>query len=358
MMRNHGFTLLELLVVVATIAILASLACPLFAMARDAARTVACANNQRQIGLLYEAYAGDHSGTYPPAYLRNDMGWNWPERPMPYPTGSAKTKWENAARGTAMGVHGESAFGNWSAWHMYLAPYASREQRDGWGGSRNLGLERLYNCPAAPLQVEIDLSLISASAYPYVVDGRRLRTPFQETLGMSYGPNTACLGTNQSAASPSANSSSSFTVWANGTRVLPGWPGYGVGVSGLRDNARARARFPNPSGTIQIAEHWGGLPTSAQGGKFRVFWTDAPFVRPAVDGQGAPLTRPGDWSWSVNAVGVWPWTLDGFDGWALRASHRARSNYLFVDGHVESRTPWELCPGGDPATATAWTGRN
>ena len=52
-----------------------------------------------------------------------------------------------------------------------------------------------------------------------------------------------------------------------------------------------------------------------------------------------------------------PWTADGFDGWALRASHRNRSNYLFIDGRVAANSPWDLCPDGSPATATAWTGR-
>ena len=352
-MLRRAFTLLEILIVVTVVAILATLVLSVVGMVRTSARALACANNQRQIGLLYESYAGDHKGYFPPAYIRNDMTWNWPAKPVPYPTGTAKTKWENAARITAMGVHGESEFGNWSAWHMYLAPYAARDQNDGW--TRSLGLERLYNCPEAPLQVVIDTSIFSASGYPYLVEGRRIRTPFQETLGMSYGPNTACLGTNQAVDAGFYNSG--FVAWANYKYKVPGWPGYGVGLDGLRDLGRHRARMANPSGLIQLAEHWGGLPTAAQGGKFRVFWTDAPFARPVVDATGTAMPTPNGWAWTSNANGTWPWTADGFDGWALRASHRNRSNYLFVDGHVESRTPWELCPDGDPNNAPAWTGR-
>lgn len=350
-MRHRGFTLMEILIVIVVIAVLSTLVMSVAGLVRSSARTLECANNLREIGVLDECYASDHQGCFAPAYIRNDMGWNWPERPVPYPTGPAKTKWENAARSAAMGVHGESAFGNWSAWHMYLAPYASRDQNDQW--TRKLGLERLYNCPAAPLRVVIDTSL-NAAGYPFAVSGRIVRTPYQEWLGMSYGVNTAVLGTNDS---DSTNYNGGFTVWANFSRRVPGWPGYGVGIDGLRDNSRHRARFSNPGGVIQVAEHWGGLPTTAQGGKFRVFWSDAPFVRPAVGADGAELPRPSGWAWGTSAAGSWPWSADGFDGWALRASHRGRSNYLFIDGHVAAHTPWDLCPDGNPANAPSWTGR-
>jgi len=355
MVRTRAFTVLELLVVVTVLAILASLVLSMMGMVRQSARTVVCANNLRQVGMLYEAFASDHRGMYPPAYIRNDMKWLWPADPLPYPTGSAKTKWENAARGVAMGAPGESEWGNWSAWLMYLAPYANRAQADQYATSANsrlLSLEGLYNCPAAPLQVRIDRSLDSAG-YKYKVDGNILRAPYGEWLAMSYGANTAVLGVNESLTRPGGG----YSVWANWSRGVAGWPGYGVGISGLKDNARARSRFSNPSGIIQVAEHWGGLPTSAQGNKFRVFWSDAPFARPAVDGAGAALPLPSGWAWTATAAGMWPWTSDGFDGWALRASHRGRSNYLFVDGHVAAHTPWDLCPDGDPVNAPAWTGR-
>lgn len=61
--RAHGFTLVELLVVVAILAVLASLIAPSLAGARRAAATAACASNLRQLALANHAYAAGH-GTF------------------------------------------------------------------------------------------------------------------------------------------------------------------------------------------------------------------------------------------------------------------------------------------------------
>jgi prepilin-type processing-associated H-X9-DG protein len=57
-----GFTLMELLVVVATIAALAGLLFPAIASAVAMSRSVRCMSNLRQMGLGYEAYAADWDG--------------------------------------------------------------------------------------------------------------------------------------------------------------------------------------------------------------------------------------------------------------------------------------------------------
>src|SRR3954454_14325368 len=63
-----GFTLIELLVVIAIIAILAAILFPVFARAREAARSTSCASNLRQLGMAMTMYGQDNEGCYPLHY--------------------------------------------------------------------------------------------------------------------------------------------------------------------------------------------------------------------------------------------------------------------------------------------------
>ncbi len=89
----RGFTLIEMLVVIAIIAVLISLLAPSIVKAREAARTVLCSARMRQVSVLAGAYQADNAGymlpfhstaqgnvphtLVPSSSNRRDVGHSW-----------------------------------------------------------------------------------------------------------------------------------------------------------------------------------------------------------------------------------------------------------------------------------------
>ena len=76
-----GFTLIELMVVVAIIAILASMLLPALASAKAKARRIECLNGLRQLNLALIMYADDFEDQYPP---RAEREFSWIYKLEPY----------------------------------------------------------------------------------------------------------------------------------------------------------------------------------------------------------------------------------------------------------------------------------
>ena len=87
---KSGFTLIELLVVIAIIAILAAVLFPVFAQAREKARSITCINNMKQWGTAAVMYSQDYDGMWVPSFIYQkppvsspDIDW-WDDLLQPY----------------------------------------------------------------------------------------------------------------------------------------------------------------------------------------------------------------------------------------------------------------------------------
>ncbi len=80
--RSRAFTLGELLVVMAIIAVLASLLLPSLGRSKAKAYDTACVGNLRQLGIATRAYAGDHQDRLPSAEILPTQPID-PQRPLP-----------------------------------------------------------------------------------------------------------------------------------------------------------------------------------------------------------------------------------------------------------------------------------
>jgi prepilin-type N-terminal cleavage/methylation domain-containing protein/prepilin-type processing-associated H-X9-DG protein len=74
MCRQSGFTLVELLVVIAILAVLAALLFPVFTTARHASKASVCASNLRQLSKATLLYTQDYDECFPLAFYRMARG--------------------------------------------------------------------------------------------------------------------------------------------------------------------------------------------------------------------------------------------------------------------------------------------
>lgn len=88
MAHKKGFTLIELLVVIAIIALLLAILMPGLKKAQEIAKTVVCASNMKQWGMIISFFANDNGGRFPDNDWNDDgkgdvrgMWWMLPLRP-------------------------------------------------------------------------------------------------------------------------------------------------------------------------------------------------------------------------------------------------------------------------------------
>src|SRR3954463_15779009 len=71
--QRHGFTLVELLVVIGIIAVLIGVLLPVLGRAREQANQTACMSNLRQVGLVFLMYVNDNKFSLPASSRGSDL---------------------------------------------------------------------------------------------------------------------------------------------------------------------------------------------------------------------------------------------------------------------------------------------
>jgi prepilin-type N-terminal cleavage/methylation domain-containing protein/prepilin-type processing-associated H-X9-DG protein len=135
--QRRGFTLIELLVVIAIIAILAAILFPVFAQAREKARSSTCQSNLKQIGTAFKMYVQDYDeqgiqywwsyggagGTTPPwmewlnPYVKNSRVFLCPSAPTA-PTAYTTTECTAVPTATVTSSYALPTYIKYSYWNF------------------------------------------------------------------------------------------------------------------------------------------------------------------------------------------------------------------------------------------------
>ena len=72
--KSRAFTLVEMLVVIAIIAILGALLLPALTRGKQRAQRIQCIGNEKQLGIALQVFAHDHQGRFPTQVSKDDGG--------------------------------------------------------------------------------------------------------------------------------------------------------------------------------------------------------------------------------------------------------------------------------------------
>lgn len=144
--EKRNFTLVELLVVIAMIAILAGMLLPALAIAREKARGIQCASNLKQVGTAWKFYSGD-----------------WDCNMPVYESGSvtkSRKSWMGYKGSKAGGKYGDNSVYEWDLRQGYMADYLAPTAI------------RSLKCPVMEQKTSTDdeLIVIGSGGYAYNVN--------------------------------------------------------------------------------------------------------------------------------------------------------------------------------------------
>jgi len=125
--ERSGFTLVEMLIVIAVITVLLSMLIPALRGVKESARRVQCLSNLKQFGYVINMYACDNVGQLMTTVLLGGTGMRYPHTPLRYPDGSGQFN----ATSLAAYVPGIDDVGPGKCHRLWLCPsYSSAKYRN------------------------------------------------------------------------------------------------------------------------------------------------------------------------------------------------------------------------------------
>ena len=224
---KSGFTLVELLVVIAVIGILVALLLPALTSAREAAQRVACLNHLRQIGLATQTHVDKFS-----AYPSGGWGYQWVGSPE---------------RGSGPAQPG--------GWIYNLLPFIGEEAIHNMG--RGLAQEDLLTAIAERNQIPIATftcpSRRASKAWPIVGDAPHLHQPVNsgpvtQVARACYAINAGSTMEDNPPAGPTSLEEADSFAWQDTSRFN--------GVSYQKSRVRERHIKDGKSNTLLVAEKY------------------------------------------------------------------------------------------------------
>jgi prepilin-type N-terminal cleavage/methylation domain-containing protein/prepilin-type processing-associated H-X9-DG protein len=284
---DHGFTLLELLVVLGAVAMLALVLVPALAGTKIDTWRLQCQNNLKQLQVGFQLFARDHNDMFPPA-----------------------------------GDQGSS--GRQLAWDAYLHHYFGDTNSD---ASWSLGIMLASPSPAAGVGIASTtmekIEVCPADRFPKVTwltgpPAAALRSYAVNSVGPNWGTQYGVSTQNGTYPLPDLNQPGyhGVGIWWTSTGLMPDWDAKGYKSSVVKD----------PGGTILLCEETGGQQCMGN------TWTCV-CNGPQTSQNGSPngnLYQIDTTSIPQNPAG----SAGVNQGELLYNSQGGRFNYAFHDGHV------------------------
>lgn len=171
--KHHGFSLIELLVVIVIISLLIGLLLPALGSARTTANRVHCLSNQRQMMIATTLYTDAHRGYFMPALFTDfaadparRIGWDFIE--VYGPSGLAilpGAMWDGTDAGRVLQCPSMDGPDNWTSSSLGpgVSPYTGYNYNTSYIGGPTMGVDPSYPSGDGP-RWGVDGSRIAASA--------------------------------------------------------------------------------------------------------------------------------------------------------------------------------------------------